>query len=104
MGYRLLHLTIGSGNDDDSTIHVGCTSNHVLDVIGVTRTVNVRVMSVVGRVFDVCGGNGDTTLSLFRSLVDGAIVKVGTVAFLGRTLGDSSCQCGLVQDELAETC
>ena len=89
------HLTVGSGNDDDGTVHVGRTSDHVLDVIGVTRTVNVGVMPVVGRVLDVCGGNGDTTLSLFRGLVDGAIVEVLCVALLGLSLGDGGCEGGL---------
>ena len=39
-----------------------CSScNHVLNVIGVARTVNVSVVPVGGLVLDVCGGNGDTT-------------------------------------------
>ena len=89
------HLTVAGGNDNDGTIHGGGTSNHVLDVIGVTRAVDVGVMPVVGGVLDVCGGDGDTTLALLRSLVDGAIVEVCGVALLGLTLGDGSCEGGL---------
>jgi hypothetical protein len=28
------HLTVRCGNYDDSTVHLSCTSNHVLDVYG----------------------------------------------------------------------
>jgi hypothetical protein len=52
-------------------------------------------MPVVGGVLDVCGGNGDTTLALLRSLVDGAIVEVCGIALLGLALGDGSCEGGL---------
>jgi hypothetical protein len=62
----------------------------------VTRAVNVGVMPVLGGVLDVCGGDGDTTLALLRSLVDGAIVEVVGEALLGLALGDGSCEGGLV--------
>ena len=78
-----LHLTVRSGNDNDGAVHVCCTRNHVLDVISVTGAVNVGIMSVIGGVLDVGGGDGDTTLSLFRSLVDGAILKELGVALGG---------------------
>ena len=89
------HLSVAGGNDDDGTVHGGSTSNHVLDVIGVTRAVDVSVVPVVGGVLDVGSGDGDTTLALLRSLVDGAIVEVCGVALLGLTLGDGSCEGGL---------
>jgi hypothetical protein len=90
------HLSVAGGNDDNSTVHGSSTSNHVLDVIGVTRAVNVGVMPVLGCVLDVCGGDGDTTLALLRSLVDGAIVEVVGESLLGLALGDGSCEGGLV--------
>lgn len=76
------HLTVGSSNNDDGTIHVSRTGNHVLDIIGVTWTVDMGVMTVLGRVLDVSCGNGDTTLPLLRGLVDGTILeKVGEALF-----------------------
>jgi hypothetical protein len=89
------HLTVARGNDNNGAVHGGSTSDHVLDVIGVTRAVDVGVMPVVGGVLDVCGGDGDTTLALLRSLVDGAILEVGGVALFGLTLGDGGCEGGL---------
>jgi hypothetical protein len=89
------HLTIGRGNDDDGAVHVGGTSNHVLDVIGVTRAVDVGIVAVVGRVLDVGSRNGDTTGALLRSLVDSAILEEVGEALLGLALGDGGRQGGL---------
>jgi hypothetical protein len=86
----LWHLSIGGSDDNNSTIHVGGTSNHVLNVIGVTWAVDVGVMTGIGSVLDMSCGDGDTTLTLFRSLVDGAIVEEGGETLLGLSLGDGS--------------
>src|SRR5690606_38416157 len=51
-------------------VHLRSTRDHVLHVVGVTRAVNVRVVAIRGIVFHVRGGNGDTTLTLFRRIVD----------------------------------
>lgn len=87
---RLRHLTVGSSDDNDGTVHVGGTCDHVLDVIGVTGAVDVGIMSVVRRVFDVCRRNGNTTFSLFRCLIDGAIFEEVCQPLLGLSLRDSS--------------
>lgn len=89
------HLTITSSDDNNSAIHIGSTSNHVLDIIGVTRAVDVRVMTVGCFVFDVSGGDGDAALSLFGRLVNGAIVEIFGEALLGLSFGDGSSQRGL---------
>lgn len=91
----LRHLSIGRGNDNDRAVHVGGTSNHVLDVIGVTGTVDVGVVLQIGGVFDVGGGDGDTTLALLGSLIDGAILEVGRKALLGLPLRDGGSEGGL---------
>jgi len=88
----LWHLAIRSGDNDDSTIHTGSTSDHVLDVIGVTRTVDVGIVALLGLVLDVGGGDGDTTLALFWSLVDSAILEVVGKTLLGLALGDGGGQ------------
>jgi hypothetical protein len=89
------HLAVGGGDNNDGAVHVGRTRDHVLDVIGVARAVDVGVVAVVGRVFDVGGGNGDTTLALLGRLVDGAILEKLCVALLGLSLGDGGCEGGL---------
>lgn len=49
-------------------------------------------MAGVGRVLDVGCGDGDTTLALFGSLVDGAILEELCKALLGLSLGDGGCE------------
>jgi hypothetical protein len=90
----LRHLAICCRNDNNSTIlsngeyervvttqektckyHLGCTSDHVLDVISVTRTIDMGIVARVCFVFHMGGRDGDTTSSFFRSLVDGSVVS-----------------------------
>lgn len=89
------HLAIGSSNDDDGTVHVGSTSNHVLNVIGVTGAVDVGVVTVFGLELNVGRRNGDTTLALLGSLVNGIIGEEVGQALGGLVLGDGSSQGGL---------
>jgi len=93
----IIHLAVRGGNDNDSTIHACGTSDHVLDVIGVTRAVNVGIVPGLGLVLDVRSRDGDTTLALLGSLVNGAILEEGGKTLLGLTLGDGGSQCGLVE-------
>ena len=50
------------------------------------------VVAVIGLVLDVCGGNRDTTLSLFRRFVDSAILEELCVALLCLSLRDGGCE------------
>jgi hypothetical protein len=71
-----IHLTITGGYDHHGTIHVRSTSDHVLDVVCVTWTIDVGVVSSIGLVFNVGTGDGDPALALLRGLVDRTIFKV----------------------------
>ena len=95
-----LHLTIGSSNNNNSSVHVCGTSNHVLDVIGVTGTVDVGIVAGIGRVLDVSGGNGDTTLSLFGSFINGTVFEEVGETFFSLALGDGGSQGSLELLEL----
>lgn len=77
-----VHLTVRGSNDDNGTIHVGSTSDHVLNVISVTRAVDVGIVTAFGLELDVGSRDSDTTLALLRGLVDGGIVEE-----VGQTLG-----------------
>ena len=42
----LSHRAVGSGNHEDRAVHLSSTGDHVLDVVSVTRGVNVRVVAL----------------------------------------------------------
>ena len=66
-------MSITSSNHDDSTVHESSTRDHILDVIGVTGTIDVGVVTGIGLILDMCSCDGDATLSLFGSFVNGPI-------------------------------
>src|SRR5260370_401258 len=50
-------------------IHRRRLDNHVLDVVRMPRAIDVRVVPILRRVLHVRGGDGDSSLPLFRRLV-----------------------------------
>ena len=66
----LRHRTISSSNYDDSTIHLSSTSNHVLHIVSVSRTVNVCIVTICCLILDVSSIDGNTTLFFLRSVVN----------------------------------
>ena len=60
--------------------------------IGVSGAVNVTIVPVGGLVLDVCGVNGDTTSTLFRSLVNIAVVGELGASSLCENLSDGGSQ------------
>ncbi len=66
----LRHCAVSGGNHKNGTIHLGGTGDHVFDVVGVARAVNVGVVAVRGPVFGVVKRDGDTTGLFLRSTVD----------------------------------
>jgi hypothetical protein len=61
----------------------------------VTRAVDVRIVAIVGLVFDVRCRDGNAALALFGSLVDGAVFEELSIAFLGLTFRYGCCEGGL---------
>ncbi len=102
----LRHRTVGSSDNKDSTVHLGSTGNHVLHVVGVTRAVNVCIVTLFGLVLNVSGVDGNTTLLLFRSVVD-LIERLDLVSVTGYSfcehLGDSCGESGLAVVNVADS-
>ena len=67
---RLRHRAVGGGDHEDRAVHLGRAGDHVLDVVGVTRAVDVRVVARLGLVLDVRDRDRDAALTLLGSLVD----------------------------------
>ena len=66
----LRHRAVGGGDHQDRAVHLGGTGDHVLDVVGVTRAVDVRVVPLLGLVLDVRDVDRDAALTLLGRLVD----------------------------------
>ena len=66
----LWHRTISSSTNQDSTIHLSSTSNHVLYIVSVSRTVNVCIVTLCCLILDVSRVDSDTTLFLLRSIIN----------------------------------
>jgi hypothetical protein len=95
---RLRHRAVGGGDHEDRAVHLSGTGDHVLDVVGVTGRVDVRVVALRGLVLDVRDVDRDTTLTLFGSRVDRREVALhvgGRRVLVGEHLRDRSGERGL---------
>ena len=66
----LRHWAVSRTTYQNSAIHLSSTGNHILNVVGVTWAVYVRVVTTRRIVLYVRGRNGNTTLTLFWRIVD----------------------------------
>ena len=82
----LRHRAVSGGHNQDRAVHLGSAGNHVLDVVGVARAVNVSVVAVGRFVFNVGGVDGDAACLFFRRCVN-LVVGLGFAAKLLRQNG-----------------
>ena len=91
----LRHRAVSSGNDEDSAVHLCSTGDHVLNIVSMARAVNVSVVTLVRLILNVSGVDRDTTLSLFRSLIDHGVILELCLALQSENLRDSSSKSSL---------
>ena len=91
----LRHRAVSSGNDEDSAVHLCSTGDHVLNIVSMARAVNVSVVTLVRFILNVSGVDRDTTLSLFRSLIDHGVILELCLALQSENLRDSSSKSSL---------
>jgi len=60
-----------AATDENGAVHLRRARDHVLDVVGVARAVDMRVVAVGGLVLHVRGGDGNAALALLGCVVDG---------------------------------
>src|SRR5699024_5656471 len=100
----LWHWAVGSGNHEDRAVHLSSAGDHVLDVVGVARCVNVCVVALLGLVLNVGDVDGNTALLLLRSLVN-RVVGEGLVEVresVCQNLGDSRGGGGLTMVDVTD--
>jgi hypothetical protein len=84
----LRHRAVCRGHHQDRAVHLSGAGDHVLHVVGVAWTIDVRVMALVGLILDVSGRNGDAARLLFRRLVDLVISGERRAALFSEHFGD----------------
>ena len=71
---------------EDRAVHLGGAGDHVLDVVGVPRAVDVGVVAGVGLVLDVGDRDRDPALALLGGVVDRVERAVLGLALEGQVL------------------
>ena len=99
---RLRHRAVGGADDEDRAVHLSSARDHVLDVVGVARAIDVRVMTLVRLVLDMRRVDRDAALPLLRSLVDVRVVLELRHALLGQNLRDCCRQRRLAVIDVAD--
>ena len=84
----LRHRAIGRRDDENGTVHLRGTGDHVLHIIGVAGAIDVRIVALGGLILDVRRRDGDAALALFRRFVDVGVAGVNRSAGFGENLGD----------------
>ena len=96
------HGTVGRSNDEDRTVHLRSARDHVLDIVCVAGAVDVRIVTLVRLVLNVCGVDCDTACFLFGRLVDLVVAHLLSLTFACHNHGDSCGQSGLAVVNVAD--
>ena len=75
------HRTVGGSHDEDRAVHLRRAGDHVFDVVGVSRTVNVRIVTSVRLIFYVRSVDRNTASLLFGSLIDLVVFHLRRLTF-----------------------
>ncbi len=97
----LRHDPVERGDDEDRPVELGGAGHHVLDVVGVSGHVDVRVVAGAGLVLDVRDVDGDAALGLLGGAVDAVEGDEGAGAAVAEDLGDGGGQGGLAVVDVA---
>ena len=84
------HRAVGSGNYEDRAVHLSSAGDHVFNIVGVARAVNVSIVTLFGLIFYVSGVNCYTSCLFFGSFIDFIVSHFLSVAESSKRHGDSS--------------
>src|SRR5690606_11832807 len=89
------HGAVSGRHNQDGAVHLGGTGDHVLDVVGVARAVDVRIVASFGFVLDVRRADGDAACLFFGSRVDLGVVTRFAAELSRQNSGDCRGERGL---------
>ena len=85
---RLRHRAVVGADHQDRAVHLRGAGDHVLDVVGVSRAIDVRVVALGRLVLDVRDRDRDAALFFFGRLVDLIEGGEGRELLRGENLGN----------------
>src|SRR5699024_12381917 len=66
----LWHWSVCCRYNEDRSVHLSCTSDHVFNIVSVSRCIDVCIVTAVCFILYVRCSNGNSTLLLIRSIID----------------------------------
>ena len=99
----LRHRTVGGGDNEDCSVHVGGAGNHVFDIVGVPGAIHMSVMPFIRLVFHMGDIDGHATFFFFRSIVNRIKGTEFGLSFFGKVFGDSGSQCCLAVVDVSDS-
>ena len=96
------HRAVRRAHHEDRAVHLRRTGDHVLDIVGVAGTVDMRVVALVRLVFDVSRVDRDATLFFLRRVIDFRIALGRCEAFFGQNIGDGRRKSGLTVIDVSD--
>ena len=100
--FGLGHCAVGSRDNEDRAIHLSSAGDHVLDVVGVARAVDVSVVTLSGFVLDVSGVYRDASCFLFGRLIDFVVAHLLRKTFCRKGHGDSGGKGGFTMVDVTD--
>jgi len=95
MFFSLGHRSVNSWHNQNTCVHLSSSSDHVLDVIDVSRAVYVSIMSRFCFILKSCSIDGNTSGFFFRGFIDFGVFNIFSFLPVGKILGNCGGECCL---------
>src|SRR3569833_2239976 len=102
VGCAVVGRAVGGRAHQDGAVHLGRAGDHVFDVVGMTRAVDVGVVAVGRFVFDVRGRDSDAARTFFRRRVDLVVGLEFTTKLFRQHFGQRRRQGGLAMVDVTD--
>ena len=96
------HDRVGSRDDEDRPVHLGCTGDHVLDIVGMAGTVDMGIVPLGRLILEMPGIDGNTTSLLFGCIVDIIVLQGFVTKLFGAVHGNGRAQSGLAVVDVSD--
>src|SRR4030043_1673099 len=88
----LRHWSIRSANHQYCAIHLSRTGNHILNIVGMPRTIHVSIVPFRSLILNMGDSDCQAAGFLFRCIIDGIEGTKLSIPLLGQAQSDSRCQ------------